>query len=378
MATRKETATRKHHLEAWLRTWARTPEALAGAALGSNRELAESHGLSTFSVFTVIQRLAAEGVLESRPGVGVFSGAASVSEGYFVVLTRGPGSARDRQLYEGFRGRLAEMGLSSLLVTPTDLRRWESPEDAPRVLGLLGLGEPPPGTPEALLDAPAVGFYGIGPSHWDTVAFDDETGGYQAAGHLVALGHRRVAYLGMHYPDEAIGLDWSRERCAGWARALADAGLDASGLHIRNVLQPHTSDVAIGRHAVSRVLSLEDCTAVITANSLVAAGFLEEFADLEIPFERWPAVVTFQDSDVPELLNISSIYLDYAALGRAAADQLLRPRQDRLKPEVRRVTPQVVPSLTSRLGWAQTMYDGPHEAGCRWVHDLLEPLRTQT
>lgn len=373
MATRRETAQRKQQLEKWIREWARQPEALAGGTLSSNRDLAERYGLSTFSVFSVIQALVSDGVLVSERGVGVFSAGWRTDVGYFAVVTNPTHSLRDTQLFEGFRMKLAEFGLPSILVSGSDVERWVASGSAPSVTGVLSLDYSPAGEGSELIDAPTVGFYGLGRSTWDTVAFDDQVGGYWATKHLISCGHKRIAFLGYHYPDGKISLDWSKDRCSGWSSAMSDAGFSVAGLHVRNTLEPDSDGLAVGRNAVDRVLDLSDCSAVIAANSLVAAGFLAGLESRHVPRIAWPAIVCFQDSDTPELVNMSSVYLDYCALGRAAAEVLLRLQVNReASAEVFRVTPQLVPSLTSRSGWAQSVYSS-RENSFRWLHDLIEP-----
>jgi DNA-binding LacI/PurR family transcriptional regulator len=48
-----------------------------------------------------------------------------------------------------------------------------------------------------------------------SVSIENEEGAYQATRHLIALGHRRIAYLG-----DRIGLHSDEERYAGYRRAL--------------------------------------------------------------------------------------------------------------------------------------------------------------
>ncbi|MCU0317354.1 MAG: substrate-binding domain-containing protein [Fimbriimonadaceae bacterium] len=374
MATRKETAQRKLQLEKWLRDWAKQPDALAGGLLSSNRDLAEKYELSTFSVFSVIQSLVAEGVLTSERGVGVFSAGARNEVGFFAVITNLSHSLRDSQLFEGFRTKVAEFGLPSVIVSQADVERWQVQGNAPHIAGVLSLNYTPDGQSIPLIDAPTVGFYGLGSATWNTVAFDDYVGGYWATKHLISTGHKRIAFLGMHYPDGKVSLDWSKERCEGWSTALVDAGFATTGLNIRNTTMPGTDDMEVGRLAAQRVLDTPGCTAVIAVNSLVAAGFLLGLEEARLPRVAWPAIVCFQDSDVAELVNMSSIYLDYCALGKAAAETLLQPDTSSETPRVLRVTPQLMPSLTSRSGWAQAMHSSG-ENSFRWLHDLIEPER---
>ena len=59
---------------------------------------------------------------------------------------------------------------------------------------------------------------------------DDVAGGRLAAAHLLALGHRRIAFVGdtmFRKPPAGLGFTSSANRLRGFRQALADAGLEA-------------------------------------------------------------------------------------------------------------------------------------------------------
>ena len=82
------------------------------------------------------------------------------------------------------------------------------------------------------------------------VVGDDIAGGELATGHLLQLGHRRIAYLGDEF-DNPFGFTSSRHRFTGYERALAAAGLEARTDHV--VLGAHSRYEA--RELAARLLS---------------------------------------------------------------------------------------------------------------------------
>lgn len=64
----------------------------------------------------------------------------------------------------------------------------------------------------------------------DYVVSDDEKGGYLATKHLLELGHRDILFLNAHH-----SISSSRERLAGYKRALSETGVAAKPELIREV-----------------------------------------------------------------------------------------------------------------------------------------------
>jgi len=99
----------------------------------------------------------------------------------------------------------------------------------------------------------------------DCVLCDNEGGAYQVTRHLIEHGHERILFL-------SGPADWlsSREREAGYRRALHEAGLEP---HI--VFMPNTV-VDTGRQAMLTVLEERpDLTAVVAVNDATAIGAIQ-------------------------------------------------------------------------------------------------------
>lgn len=179
------------------------------------------------------------------------------------------------------------------------------------------------GVPTVFLDRPPIGIAA------DAVLLDNRGGMRRAVAHLVAQGHRRLAFV-----SDPAELFTARERLAGFREALAEAGL---------ALDPEL--VSLGRHdpadagrIVSRLLDLpagRAPTAVITGNNRHTVGALRMLA----ASGRRVALVGFDDFELADLLAVPATVVAYdaAELGRSAAS-LVFARLDGDRSEPRQVT----------------------------------------
>jgi LacI family transcriptional regulator, galactose operon repressor len=152
-----------------------------------------------------------------------------------------------------------------------------------------------------------------------SVAVDDVLGGELATGHLLELGHRRVAFVG---GPETLGQ--VRDRLEGARLAVRAAGLPAGALTVA-----HTSalTVAQGRSAGERIagISLADRpTAAFCANDLLALGLLQQCVTLGMRVPADLAIVGYDDIEfaAAAAVPLSSVRQPRHRLGRRAAELL--------------------------------------------------------
>ncbi|HEU5430389.1 MAG TPA: LacI family DNA-binding transcriptional regulator [Thermomicrobiales bacterium] len=125
----------------------------------------------------------------------------------------------------------------------------------------------------------------------DAVIVDNAEAGRRAAAHLLALGHRRIGFVGGRPEIQTGG-----ERLAGYERAMAAAGL-----------APLAADGAFrldgGRRAAETLLDGGDVTALIVANNLMTVGALQAIRErgLRVPDEL--ALVAVDDPFWAELTD---------------------------------------------------------------------------
>jgi LacI family transcriptional regulator len=151
-----------------------------------------------------------------------------------------------------------------------------------------------------------------------SVSVDDTIGGALAGRHLVAAGHRTIAYISG--PPQ---LQQVKDRRAGMLQALAEAGLGPEALL---EIPAQRLDVAAGRDAASRLLGLaKRPTAVFCANDLLALGVLQVVYGAGIAVPRDLAIVGYDDIEfaAAAVVPLTSVRQPAAEMGRMAAELLL-------------------------------------------------------
>jgi DNA-binding LacI/PurR family transcriptional regulator len=206
----------------------------------------------------------------------------------------------------------------------------------------------------------------------DGVGVDDIDGGQQATTHLLRLGHRRIAFLGVH-GARARGpvpahTAWSERREAGWRSVLDEAGLPSEGLsfHPEDALAPPEKDYHLwplaeaARSAARHMAARPDITAVVAANDDAAIAYIKTLHELGVPVERWPALVGYDNLYNPRGQILSSLHRPLDKVGAAAADILWERWQGKIKdptPVHRRIPMVLLPRITSESGWALRLPD---------------------
>lgn len=166
------------------------------------------------------------------------------------------------------------------------------------------------------------------------VGTDHRAGSAMATRHLIGLGHRRIAYLGA-----AADSSTSRQRLAGYAQAMREAGLAA--LHL-----PCASDIGEAATIVA-TLPKSGPTALVCFNDTVAFGATVGLSRAGRSAPRDVAVTGFDDIRAAAQWHpaLTTIRAPAAEIGAAAARLLLQRIADPAMPE-RRVV--IAPELVIR------------------------------
>ncbi|MBB2912060.1 LacI family transcriptional regulator [Streptosporangium becharense] len=146
----------------------------------------------------------------------------------------------------------------------------------------------------------------------------DREGAVTATRHLLAQGHRRIAFVGGP-PGTAAGHD----RYAGFVQTLAEAGVTPDpALVCRG-----PSEGAFGARAMRGLLAVEPApTALVLGSNGAAYGALPVLAGSGVEVPGALSVVAFEDTPLLEWWNPAITVVDTGAreLGRLAAELLLR------------------------------------------------------
>jgi LacI family transcriptional regulator len=168
-------------------------------------------------------------------------------------------------------------------------------------------------TPTVLLGPPAP-FCKSFPS----IEIEESLASYNAARHLVKLGHRRIAYF--TGPPVA---PWAHERFEGYRRALREAGLE---LDDKLVFQAG-STIEDGTKAALQMLN-ENCgaTAVQAVNDLVAVGCAETLLAQGVRIPQDISVVGFGNVLAGEFFRVplTTVRQPKFRLGVAAVDVMMK------------------------------------------------------
>jgi DNA-binding LacI/PurR family transcriptional regulator len=162
---------------------------------------------------------------------------------------------------------------------------------------------------------------------------DDVAGGRLAAGHLIALGHRRIGFVGdmpHRKPPAGLGFTSSANRQRGYRRALAAAGIDAEDGLIR--LGPHDAAVA-AEHAAQLLKSPDPPSAIFAASDIQAIGVLSAADRLGVAVPGELSVVGFDDIESAAFLDLTTVRQPLTRSGTESARRLCALlRGERVRP----------------------------------------------
>jgi LacI family transcriptional regulator len=201
---------------------------------------------------------------------------------------------------------LEEQRVLGVLITPAE-------QDIERLLTLHRRG-----TPVVLLDrhSPTMDLC--------SVAVDDVRGGELAAGHLLALGHRRIGFV-----NGPTHIRQCADRQLGVGNAVRAAGFDTAHTIVERVASTLNADG--GEEALAELLAMQEPpTAVFCVNDLTALGVLRGLRRRGLAVPDDVAVAGYDDVEFAGMLSrpLTSVRQPKYQLGRAAADLLLAESQE--------------------------------------------------
>nr|WP_315267008.1 LacI family DNA-binding transcriptional regulator [Microbacterium lemovicicum] len=206
-----------------------------------------------------------------------------------------PGSHGRRLIFEDFLARKRFDGLIAVGLEPED-RELER---------LVAVGRP------------IVSVVGVGADS-SAITLDDDAAARRAAEHLLALGHRRIAFLGGDPHDHWADVD--RRRLDGYTRAMTDAGLAHEVCHIPSaVTMPggYAAAVDLLSDASRRPTGLVGVCDEVAIGAIIAARRL----GILVPGDL--SVVGIDDHEFAEMFALTTLAQDPRAQGAEAVRVLL-------------------------------------------------------
>ncbi|QEU97828.1 LacI family DNA-binding transcriptional regulator [Streptomyces kanamyceticus] len=146
----------------------------------------------------------------------------------------------------------------------------------------------------------------------DVVLSDSFGGARDGVAHLIAHGHRRIGFIG-----DQPRIHTAIERLRGYRAAMEDAGIELSESWVS---LGATGPERVQAAATAMITGPEPVTAIFAGNNRVTVTVVRVLADHERPV----ALVGFDDIELADLLGITVVAQDAAALGRTAAERLFR------------------------------------------------------
>ncbi|MFI7229346.1 LacI family DNA-binding transcriptional regulator [Nonomuraea angiospora] len=243
--------------------------------------------------------------------------------GYLVTIAS---SEEDGRRHDRLVDRLMEQRVDGLIVVP--------PRRAARDWADVAAPIPP----LVLLDRP------VSHAGADAVLADNAGGARAATLALARAGSRRIAFVG-----DSLDIYTMRERHAGYAVALAEAGLGGAG-DLLTITTAHTREQA--EREVGAVLRDGSADALFAANNRATIGALLAFqqAGRRLPLVGFDDFETALLGDPP----VSVVSQDIELMGRTAAELVLGRLNGDTSPFATRVLPTrlVLRGSEKRHTWA--------------------------
>lgn len=210
----------------------------------------------------------------------------------------------------------------SVRATRSAARAWVAEQQAAGVVGLIGLTL---GTPTAVLEAAAeagIPFVMVDPVDLDdpdvvSVGSTNWAGGRTATEHVLALGHRRIGWVGG--PETSAA---ARERFHGYRAALDSAGVALDPELVRHGFFSVETGRA-GGHAL--LSSAHPPTAILTGDDEIAVGVLAAARERDVPVPARLSVVGFDDTPQAAWTSppLTSVHQPLTGMGRMAVETVL-------------------------------------------------------
>lgn len=152
-----------------------------------------------------------------------------------------------------------------------------------------------------------------------TIGCDNVQGGAMAGEHLLALGRRRIAFVG----DASPHAPEFRDRYQGLCRALLAAGIRPDPALQTDAITTEESGYEATVRLLARGVSFD---ALFAASDLIAVGALRALLNAGLRVPEDVAIIGYDDIPAASLSNppLTTIAQDYRSAGEALVDTLLK------------------------------------------------------
>jgi LacI family transcriptional regulator len=164
---------------------------------------------------------------------------------------------------------------------------------------------------------------------------ENEAGAYLATRHLLEAGHRKIAHVGG--PKDLFS---SRERFAGFVRAVIEAGLSID----ESMVRFDAYERAAGYAATKDILAASVPTALFAGSDYLAIGALAALRELGLDAPHDFSLVGFDDMPFAEMLHppLTTVRQPIEEMGRQGVRTLLGQIKDDQSPGLVRLATELV------------------------------------
>lgn len=175
----------------------------------------------------------------------------------------------------------------------------------------------------------------------DAVVTDNREAAAAGVEHLIAAGHRRIAYLG-----DKESLMTARERFAGYCDAIRAAEAKGCALNPAHVIHGLRTTKAANEAVTTLMAAPDRPTALFTSQNLVTIGAVEALHRMAL--HHRVAIVGFDDFPLAQLLEpgVTVLAQQPTHMGRIAAELLFARLEGARSP----AGVHIIPSLLMRRG----------------------------
>jgi DNA-binding LacI/PurR family transcriptional regulator len=158
----------------------------------------------------------------------------------------------------------------------------------------------------------------------DSIMVRNKEGAYKATEHLIKMGHKRVAMI-----DGQLKSSPARVRLDGYRKALRENHLpfDKNLVVISDFVSGQDGfNREAGYTAMKRLLDLEEArpTAVFVSSDIQAAGAIKAIEERRLRIPQDMALVGFDDVEIAEYLELTTMRQPMREMGRLAVQRLLQ------------------------------------------------------
>ncbi len=154
----------------------------------------------------------------------------------------------------------------------------------------------------------------------NSIVINDFQGGQLAARHFISKGHTKFGFLGDIEPPERYAIHPVKSRLQGFKDAIEKAGLLLPKKYIKQAFYSQENS----RQAAYELLNMSNRpTAIFAASDIQAISVMKVARQLNIKVPEDLAIIGFDDIDMAEYVDLTTIRQHLDESGRLAAEMVL-------------------------------------------------------